>query len=236
MNHQVVQHHGLDHSIHDPGVVDPLPLWLFDPEALATKGLIVGTSAGRRSAWFINWPRQPLVLRHYWRGGIVARFSRDVYCWTGCEQTRAFREYRLLSRLHGQGLPVPAPVAARVRRRGAVYRADLITAAIADTEPLDDRLRNRTVSDEAWQRVGAVIRRCHDAGACHADLNVRNILLDRSNNPWIIDWDRGRLRAPATHWQQHNLDRLRRSLGKDPALNAAAQKSWDALMAGYTNS
>ena len=213
--------------------MDPLPTWLFDADALAAEGLVAGTSAGRSSAWFFTWAGEPLVLRHYWRGGIVARFSRDVYVWTGRERTRAFREYRLLARLRTLGLPVPAPVAARAQRRGPVYRADLVTAAIPESEPLDDRLRSGTVATEAWQRVGIAIRQCHEAGACHADLNVRNILLDSRDTPWIIDWDQGRLRRPDPRWQQENLDRLRRSLAKDPALDAAADNGWEELLTGY---
>ena len=215
--------------------MDPLPTWLFDPDALAAEGLVAGTSAGRSSAWFFTYAGEPMVLRHYWRGGIVARFCRDVYVWAGRDRTRAFREYRLLARMRSMGLPVPAPVAARVQRRGPIYRGDLVTATIAESETLDDRLRAGTVSAEAWQGVGIAIRQCHEAGACHADLNVRNILLDSRDTPWVIDWDQGRLRMTDPRWQQENLDRLRRSLAKDPTLDAAAQEGWDALMAGYNN-
>lgn len=221
------------HSIHDPRVVDPLPAWLFDPHALDERGLITGTSAGRNSAWFFSYADTPMVLRHYWRGGIVARFARDVYVWTGRDRTRAFREWRLMAELRHRGLPVPTPVAARAIRSGAGYRADLITATIPGARPLDECIHTGTIADTTWQRIGVAIRQCHEAGAFHADLNVRNILIDAASAPWLIDWDQGWLRTPDARWQQANLDRLRRSVAKDPVVEAAAQDGWDALMDGY---
>lgn len=231
--HGVVQRHGRVHSVHDPHCVDPLPTWLFDPEALAARGLICGSSDGRRAAWFLRLDGQALVLRHYWRGGIVARFTPDVYVWTGVARTRSFREWHLLATLRERDLPVPAPVAARASRHCAGYRADLITLAIPDARPLDACIRTGDADAALWQRVGTVIGRCHAAGAWHADLNVRNILVDTGGTPWLIDWDRGRLRATGRKWQQANLQRLRRSLAKAADLDAAAHTNWSNLLAGY---
>ena len=75
------------------------------------------------------------------------------------------------------GLPVPTPIAARYRRRGLFYRADLITQRIENSEPLAARLLKGPLSLTQWIAVGRCIRRFHDAGVCHADLNAHNILL-----------------------------------------------------------
>jgi len=54
---------------------------------------------------------------------------------------------------------------------------------------------------------------------------------------YLIDFDRGSLREPATAWQAGNLRRLRRSLlkegacGSDPA--AFDQTLWQPLLRGY---
>ncbi len=66
-------------------------------------------------------------LRHYRRGGLMARLADDLYLWTGEERTRAFREWRLLRQLREWQLPVPRPIAAGYRRHGLAYRADLLT-------------------------------------------------------------------------------------------------------------
>jgi len=68
----------------------------------------------------------------------------------------------------------------------------------------------------------------------HADLNAHNILMG-DGGVSIIDFDRGRLRAPGK-WAAANLARLQRSLMKigaalPPGRFSAAD--WDALMAGY---
>lgn len=234
MRHEAVQRHARQHFIYDPRFVDPLPIWFFDPDSLTQRELVRGTGTGRNRVWFFHLDGAALVLRHYWRGGVIARLTSDTYAWTGRDRTRGFREWRLLAFLRRNRLPVPTPVAARARRHGLVYRADLVTAAIPGAVPLDSRLRQAGLEAELWKRIGTIIGRFHGVGACHADLNVRNILLDEEDVPWLIDWDQGRLRRPARGWQQSNLDRLRRSLAKDPLLEAAARRGWESLLSGYT--
>ena len=234
MTHQVVQKVGSDHVIHDPRIVDPLPGWVFDPDALASRSLVHATGHGRRQVWFFALNGHELVLRHYWRGGIVSRLSADVYVWTGLERTRAFREWRLLAQLHDRGLPAPRPVAARVQQGTMAYRADLITVAIPGATPFDEVLQGPAAGDRSlWHRVGLTLGRFHAAGACHADLNVRNILLDEAGAVWVIDWDRGRLRHPDWRWQEARLERLRHSLRGQSRLNRAAHVGWPALLAGH---
>jgi 3-deoxy-D-manno-octulosonic acid kinase len=58
-----------------------------------------------------------------------------------------------------------------------------------------------------------MIKRFHQAGLDHVDLNARNILVDPHGKPWLIDLDRCRLRA-AGKWQEANLSRLARSIQK----------------------
>ena len=222
------------HVIHDADRVDPLPDWLFAPEALDRRSLIDTTGHGRRQVWFFRFAGMSLVLRHYWRGGAIARLSDDAYLWTGLARSRPFREYRLLAELHALGLPVPRPLAARVQVSGLTYQGDLITAAVPQAAPFDDILRGgQVVDDRLWHRVGCLIGRFHAVGACHADLNVRNILVDRTGHPWLIDWDRGRLRHPDWRWQNARLARLRHSLRRQPDLDRAARAGWPALLAGH---
>ena len=59
-----------------------------------------------------------------------------------------------------------------------------------------------------------MIARFHRAGLDHADLNAHNILFDDAGRGWLIDFDRGVLRIPATRWRERNLKRLLRSLLK----------------------
>jgi 3-deoxy-D-manno-octulosonic acid kinase len=222
--------------VYDPTLVEPPdPDW-FEPERLAAQGRILGQSSGRRAAYFVSLPPHTLVLRHYWRGGMMARLSADRYLWLGEQRTRVLREWQLLQTLHERGLPVPRPAAARLRREGLSYSADLLTLRIPDTDSLAARVGASALSAPLWEAVGRCLRRFHDAGAYHADLNAHNILLDRQDRVFVIDWDRGRLIKPARRWQQANLARLFRSLEKLHRLRAAFhydQQCRERLLAGY---
>lgn len=210
---------------------------LFQPQFWAARGELRSITAGRGAAWFVGG-RERWVLRHYRRGGIVARLSTDRYLWTGESRARSFREWRLLAELARCGLPVPQPVAARYERSGAWYRCDLITRRIPDARPLSAALKEASLGESAWRRVGQAIARLHAAGADHADLNGHNILLAggaEAGAVSLIDFDRGTLRRPGD-WQRRNLSRLERSLRKiardlPPGRFSAAD--WQALLAGY---
>ena len=65
-----------------------------------------------------------------------------------------------------------------------------------------------------WEAVGQLVARFHRAGLEHADLNAHNLLFDGQGRGWMIDFDRSRLRIPASGWREANLLRLQRSLRK----------------------
>jgi 3-deoxy-D-manno-octulosonic acid kinase len=206
----------------------------FEPEFWSARGELAPVSGGRGSAWFVGRPDQ-WVLRHYRRGGWIAKLSEDRYLWAGEDKVRSFAEWRLLDYLVKRGLPVPKPVAARYQRAAFTYRCDLITRRIADARSLSAVLESAVLPESSWRAIGAVIARLHRAGVDHADLNAHNILLDSNSIISIIDFDRGRLRTPGA-WGLRNLNRLQRSLLKicaslPPQRFSAA--AWASLLAGY---
>jgi 3-deoxy-D-manno-octulosonic acid kinase len=208
---------------------------LFDPEFWRARDELQDAAGGRGSAWFIASGARHWVLRHFRRGGFIARFSRDAYVWTGEAKVRSFAEWRLLESLVQRGLPVPKPVAAGYSRAGLRYRCDLITQRIADAEPLSAVLGRGEVSESIWHAVGSAVARLHRAGVDHADLNAHNILLDGKGAVSVIDFDRGRLRAPGT-WTSRNLRRLQRSLDKISRAMPRGRYTaahWQSFMAGY---
>jgi 3-deoxy-D-manno-octulosonic acid kinase len=193
-------------------------------------------SGGRGGATFIDAPFGRSVLRHYRRGGMVARVMGDRYLWTGAERTRGFAEFRLLATLRERNLPVPEPIAARYQRNGAHYRADLITRRIEGVATLAELLARNRVDAHIASRVGAEIAKFHANGAYHADLNAHNVLVD-ADTVWLIDFDRGELRSPSRDWQQANLARLQRSLRKLGAARdgeAAFERAlWNPITVAY---
>ena len=211
------------------------PEW-FEPEYWRAQGTWRPVGAGRGAAWRIELAGAPCVLRHFRRGGMVARVLGDRYLWNGPERTRAFAEFTLLDELTRRNLNVPAPVAARYQRRGVHYRADLITRCIEPAQTLAERWRSQGLDAVLAGRIGSAIAEFHAAGACHADLNAHNVLID-ARAIWLIDWDRGALRSPARSWQLGNMARLRRSLLKIGAARDGEtgfdRSFWTPLMAAY---
>src|SRR5580692_8609382 len=209
----------------DPASLGNLPAEaaesLFEPDFWRRRNALVEAARGRGSAWFVNSGARQWVLRHYRRGGSIARLSADRYVWTGETRVRAFA--------------VPKPIAARYQRSGLLYRCDLITQRIADAKPLSETLEAGAMPEAAWRAVGAAVAELHRAGVDHADLNAHNLLLDAQGAVSVIDFDRGRLRAPGA-WTSRNLRRLHRSLAKVsrglPADRYSAQV-WQWLCAGY---
>ncbi|MDE2195820.1 MAG: 3-deoxy-D-manno-octulosonic acid kinase [Gammaproteobacteria bacterium] len=205
----------------------------FSPQHWQRHGGLRGTAGGRGAGWIVAGEDGEWVLRHYRRGGLAARLNTDAYLWTGLERSRPWREWRLLAELYKEGLPVPQPVAANIQRSGLICRGDLITRLIPDARSLASRLKDAHSEALPWPAIGACIRRFHEAGVYHADLNVHNVLIDSRDEVYLIDFDRGARRAPGRRWQQGNLERLSRSLRKSAVPAAAERAAWSGLLDGY---
>ena len=211
------------------------PQWL-DPAWWQARGEVDGIAHGVKGpAHFLRTASGGrYVLRHYRRGGLLARLSPDRYVFRSEDGTRPFREWRLTYAMHRAGLPVPAPIAAGYRREDSTYTGDLITERLATVGSLADCLRTGALSVLAWIAIGRCIRRFHDFGVCHADLNARNILLSEEQ-VYLVDFDRCQLRAPGL-WQDGNLVRLRRSLEKitySLPEDRFSEADWHGLLDGY---
>ncbi len=215
----------------------PVPGW-FDPRWWGERAQAVG-SGGRGAAWFVHGGADeggfgPAVLRHYLRGGLAARFSRDRHLWRGAARIRSFEEFRLLRELLRRGLPVPRPIAAIYWREGLRYRAGILLERLMDVRALADL----AASDGAaapWAQAGRLIARLHRGGLDHADLNAHNLLFDARGGGWAIDVDRSQLRIPATAWREANLARLHRSLLKLRGARPldAVEKDYATLRSAY---
>ena len=206
----------------------------FDPGYWSSRGELDGAARGRGTTHFVRSRDRRLVLRHYHRGGLISLLSSDRYIWRGEDQTRPFAEWAITYRLHRAGLPVPAPIAARYIRHGSTYRGDIITERLPTVGSLAECLALGALSILTWISVGRCIRRFHDFGVCHADLNAHNVLLSEET-VYLIDFDRCQLRR-AGLWRDTNLVRLRRSLEKItyglPA-ERFSEADWHALLDGY---
>jgi len=212
------------------------PRW-FVPDHWGSSLVPVGTG-GRGGAWFLHCDGEDIVLRHYYRGGLVARLSKRRYIFTGFERSRSFREFRILAQLLELNLPVPEPVGAIAERVGTFrYQAAILVRRIPGAVAM---LEHEAIAgDPIWRQVGETIGRFHAEGLDHVDLNCDNILVS-ARGVYLIDFDRCKLRgirsgSGMARWQKRNLSRLKRSLEKrlDDLPGETLALRWQTLLSGY---
>ncbi|TQV77540.1 3-deoxy-D-manno-octulosonic acid kinase [Aliikangiella marina] len=208
----------------------------FDIDTWKLKGAVTGQSKGRNITWFIGHQEGEWVLRHYYRGGLVAKLSKDEYFFTSLENTRCYAELVLLETMFQQGLPVPKPIAGRVTRSGFFYRNDILIEKIPNAQDLVARLQSEKLSEAGWHAIGSLIAKFHLAGIYHSDLNAHNILIDSEFKFWLIDFDKCCKKVPQKKWQLANLRRLKRSFEKESLIHEKFyfdDKSWRWLLQSY---
>ena len=229
---------GNSYCVYNANLIDDFSSQMLTSDYWVNQNLVEGTAQGRGTTWFVRYNNQQWVLRHYYRGGLIGKFNNDSYCFITQQTTRAAKEFRLLTLMQAWQLPAPQPVAYRVVRHGLglTYQADLLTSRITNAKDLVALLTQTTLSTEIWHHIGATIKRFHEKGIYHHDLNAHNILLNHENIAWLIDFDQGEQRRPEQSWQQGNLQRLLRSFRKEKAQLPDfywQEENWSMLLKGY---
>jgi len=210
----------------------------FDGAYWQRNNAIIGSAFGRGITWFFKINNDEFVLRHYHRGGLIAKLIKDAYFYTGLKNTRAYQEFVVTQQLVDKNLPAPKPIAGQIIRQGLFYHADLITEKVSAANDLVAVLKDRALKSDDYRQIGAMIRRFHDVDFWHADLNTHNIILDGEGKWWLIDFDRCKFKPAADAWKKDNLARLKRSFVKEKTKDTAfkwQETDWDLLYAGYHN-
>lgn len=212
------------------------PFQVFDSYYWKDKNAILGSAKGRGITWFVRTEKLDVALRHYYRGGLFGKLVADLYSFTGLKETRAYKEFELLAYLRDQGVPVPRPIAARVIRHSFLYQADLLSELIPNTKDLVAILVDNKISDELCREIGRVVRKLHNVGVCHTDLNIHNILIDAESKVWLIDFDKCDRRS-GDAWKKDNLSRLQRSFNKEIEKRHIkwSAEQWALLLQGYNS-
>jgi len=214
---------------------------LFDAEHWRREGAIRETARGRGNTLILDTDFGPAVMRAYLRGGWAAHFSRDRYLFTGFSRSRPLREMHMLAECVRLGLPVPQPVAGCCLRNGLTYSAVLLTTQIVPAQSLAELIERCLQTEPDWFRVGRCIRRFHNAGVVHPDLNARNVLFGehsgRQDDIYLVDFDRAYFCKKSGRPFSANLRRLRRSLLKfwPPGERLALDACWKQVMKGYNS-
>lgn len=198
---------------------------------------IAGNSAGRATVWFIQQGDHGMVLRHYYRGGLVGKVNKDRFFREPAERSRAIHEFDLLNKLQQLNLPVPKPIAARMLKTGLFsYQADILVEVIPGAVDVFRLLREKSLTAEEWQLLGAAVKQLHNCNVYHSDLNCHNLMLDDQEKAWIVDFDKCGIKEPG-EWKQQNLARLKRSLIKEKnqcePFYWKESRDWPEFLTGY---
>lgn len=177
-----------------------------------------------------------VYVRKYLRGGLMRFLVRDLYL---VRPPRPVRELEATETARAAGCRVPIVHAIAVEESGPFYRGWIVTSAIDEARSYIDVF---AAADEAGRGVllsaaGAAIRRLHNAGVYHPDLNGHNLLLDAAGEVAVIDFDRAAIAAPGLHrLAEKGRDRFWRSLQKLTTARGLqlgeAERRW--LERGYT--
>jgi 3-deoxy-D-manno-octulosonic acid kinase len=227
-------------------------------EILAAGGTLYGwasahpeasTMAGRGRVYSVPAPtpgpdgHARWAVRHYFRGGAVARWLDDRYLAVGAP--RPFLEAQASTTARARSIPTPAVAAGAIYRSGAFYRADLVTEHIPRSSDLAEVLfgENRLAlpADDALTAAGRLVRGLEKAGVLHPDLNAKNIVLDgapQGPRAHLVDLDRCCARqagVPAPAFPMRR--RLERSLRKFErrAGRYLPHGAWSALHKGFAD-
>jgi len=176
-----------------------------------------------------------VVLRPCRRGGLVSRVNREIYFgW----RPRPWRELVVTEALRSRGVATVEMLGAGVRWRGPLwYRGAVVSREIPAALNLWRHLETVAPAARvrACERAAAVIRRMHDAGVVHPDLNLQNFLVREDkvgSEVLVIDLDRARLAPARKADREAAFLRLQRSVRRlDPQRRIVTSECLTALRA-----
>lgn len=144
---------------------------------------------GRAQVDFLNltsWG--PIVVKPYMRGGLIRHISRRHH-FRG-SQSRAEAEFRMLQSLRENDFPVPEPLGWAEQGRLWV-QTWLFMAEISDAQTLAAISRSDTKRAIALlAATGDLVDRLCDLKIHHVDLHPGNVLVDKDDNVFLIDFDK----------------------------------------------
>ena len=161
-----------------------------------------------------------MVIRQYLHGGLFRNFSRDLYLFG----SRSFQELALTAEVRSCGIPTVEPIAAIHRTTfSPLYQAYLLSLEIPGSSDFIQYLHEieprpscekLILKRKTIQSAGLLLRKFHQSGFFHGDLQLKNILV-LGEQVFVIDLDRSyRKETLSVRERMKNLLRLNRSAEK----------------------
>jgi 3-deoxy-D-manno-octulosonic acid kinase len=176
-----------------------------------------------------------LHLRPVRHGGWLAPVWRDRLAGLA----RPIAELHVTEALRARGAPVPRAVLVAGYRAAPLWQAVLGTLVIEAACDGVAWLASDPAEPElvaVAEAAGHAVRRFHDAGGRHADLHVKNLLVQAGSEPrvFVIDLDKGCAGdPPLARRRMRELMRLRRSFVKRGLLEQVGQAGRRAFFRAY---
>jgi tRNA A-37 threonylcarbamoyl transferase component Bud32 len=169
---------------------------------------------GRATAFAVTLPQGParVVVRHNRHGGLLGSITGDLFL----APTRAPHELEISLELTRLGVPTPEIIAYVVYPPGnLLQRSDVASKEIKGGRDLADILTRDGGPERAaaFAATSVLLGTLARAGARHADLNAKNVLLTYET-AFVLDVDRVTLGEEPGEAMEANLARLARSLRK----------------------
>ncbi|MHC4139887.1 MAG: lipopolysaccharide kinase InaA family protein [Planctomycetota bacterium] len=165
---------------------------------------------------------ESFVVREYWHGGMIGNIFKDLF-WDGMRPVRELLVCEAANRVGIKTTEIIAIVKNRIL--GPLYKFRLVTKEITGSIDLIELLlhsgENRLLKQKRQiiNKLAEAVKDMHDAGIYHADLHLKNILVQSdaggSVNVYIIDLDKSKQYEKISFQKRmKNIMRLDRSVVK----------------------
>jgi glycosyltransferase involved in cell wall biosynthesis len=204
--------------------LEPGRLGWSGPDALPGAPVPAGRGRLRR----VLWHGVPAWLKWYRRGGILgplrSGYRRPL--------PRLVRGLLAEEQARSAGLAVPRTLALGIRRgAGGNFEVLAISEALVGWSDLDAVLAAGGPAEGVLRELGRTLRRLHDAGVVHGDLNLKNVLVAPHGALGLVDFDPALvLPRVGARLRRRGLARVRRSLLKRLG---RAEPSFSLVLEGY---
>ena len=165
---------------------------------------------------------ESFVVRDYWHGGLFRKILRDIF-W---DSLRPLRELLICEAAGKSGIKT-SEVIAIVKNRilGPVFKCQLVSKEITGAVDLMELLLNPEMNKlvvrkgQIINKTAKAVKEMHDAGIYHADLHLKNILVQSTAGGkvkvYIIDLDKSSQHEEISFYKRvRNIMRLDRSVEK----------------------
>lgn len=205
---EILVRDGYEDRLHHQGLLDPAGLWEQSPHHARIMG---------RGEILIVRGKEDVAVRKYRHGGLLRRLTGDLFFFG----SRPFQEVTITERMRSSGVPTLEVLAAVVERGwGGWYRGYLITRFLPAATDLISYLERQSEGERrraVIEKAAEAVRKMHQGGIYHADLHLKNFLVEEGQGIkiYLIDFDRSKVYAHLNpSLRMKNVKRLDRSAEK----------------------